>query len=307
MNNTPYFSVVIPTFNCCEKLKVALESVFLQTFNKFEIIVIDNSSTDGTSRLLNNTVDKRLSVYKVQNEGSIAYSRNVGIKNSKGKWVSFLDSDDVWLPTKLSDVYTIINNNVDAILVTHNVWTVVNGERIKTLKCLPSTNNIYENLLFKNNTIYTSAVTLRKDIADKTFGFSESQDYISAEDIEYWLRLSQLGKFYFLDKTLGEWWYYPSNISNNTSIRANAYKHVRNYHLNMWIHNNSISKVKARICRGRILSGVSRIYLRGRMYPKAIEYVRSALFLYPFYWKSWAVLLFAILHFRLKKRPDHNI
>ena len=134
MCGLPFFSVVIPTYNCAEFLQRSLESVFSQTYQDFEVIVIDNSSTDNTENVLDSVDDKRLTVIKVNNNGIIAHSRNKGIENAKGKWVAFLDSDDIWKPEKLEKISDAIVNNSEVILVCHDEWHVNNGKTENHLK-----------------------------------------------------------------------------------------------------------------------------------------------------------------------------
>ena len=91
---TPFFSIIIPTFNQSSFLQKALKSVFNQTFKNFEVIVVDNNSKDGTKKVVksfNNIVYRN-----INNEGIISKSRNLGLKISRGKWIAFLDSDDFW-------------------------------------------------------------------------------------------------------------------------------------------------------------------------------------------------------------------
>src|SRR6056300_1624629 len=95
-------SIIIPTFNRLDKLVNAIESVRKQSYKNYEIIVVDNSSTDGTIEYLNRLNDNKISIFKIKNHGNIARSRNLGILNSKGDMLAFLDSDDLWYPNKLS-------------------------------------------------------------------------------------------------------------------------------------------------------------------------------------------------------------
>ena len=94
-------SIIIPTFNRLNKLVDAIVSVQNQNYRNYEIIVVDNCSTDGTIQYLNELNDNRISIFKIQNNGNIARSRNLGILNSKGNFLAFLDSDDLWYPNKL--------------------------------------------------------------------------------------------------------------------------------------------------------------------------------------------------------------
>ena len=100
MVNT-YFSVVIPTYNNKDYLKKAIQSVLNQSFKEYEIIVVDNFSSDGTEKLISNMNEKKITFVKKDNNGVIARSRNLGINQSKSKWVAFLDSDDAWYPDRL--------------------------------------------------------------------------------------------------------------------------------------------------------------------------------------------------------------
>ena len=134
MNQFSFFSVVIPTYNCCELLKRALTSVFSQTYQNFEIIVVDNSSTDNTKTVVKNFKNDRIKYIEVNNNGVIAYSRNKGIENSRGEWIVFLDSDDVWKPEKLEKVGDAIIKNPGVILFCHDEWHVDNGKKINRLK-----------------------------------------------------------------------------------------------------------------------------------------------------------------------------
>ena len=101
MNKNPFFSVVIPTFNQDSFLKKAINSVLQQTFKDFEIIIIDNNSTDNTEETVKYFNLENIQYEKISNGGIIAKSRNLGIKKAKGKWIAFLDSDDDWNPRSL--------------------------------------------------------------------------------------------------------------------------------------------------------------------------------------------------------------
>jgi len=297
----PYFSIVIPTFNCSDLLQKALTSVFSQTYQNFEVIVVDNSSTDNTKDVLNSFDDKTLRVIRVNNNGIIAHSRNKGIENAKGDWIAFLDSDDVWMPDKLEKVKIAINNNPGVILVSHDEWYVVNGKRKGHLKHGPAGNDIYERLLFNGNCLSTSAVSLKKDIAMESGGFSERDDFITVEDYEYWIRLSQKGKLYFINETLGEWHEHGSNSSNNAQIHADALIAVAEHHLNIWLATfpNSIKQVKQ--SRAKVYAQAGRIFQKAGFYQKAYRYTRRAIKNRPFYLKAWIIILLSLLNINYPK------
>ena len=100
----PFFSIIIPTFNQDNYLKETLNSIKYQTFKNFEIIVVDNYSNDNTEQVIKNC-SLKINYNKLKNSGIIGKSRNFGLKVSKGKWVCFLDSDDIWSAEKLEVTY----------------------------------------------------------------------------------------------------------------------------------------------------------------------------------------------------------
>ena len=118
--NNPFFSVVIPTYNQAQFLKIGLNSVFKQTFKSYEIIVIDNYSNDNTSDIVKKN-KKKIIYKKINNNGVIAKSRNLGIKLSRGKWIAFLDSDDYWDKNKLKKIYQLINRHSFKV-ICHSEW-----------------------------------------------------------------------------------------------------------------------------------------------------------------------------------------
>jgi len=109
--NQPLVSVVIPTYNHALFLERALRSVIDQTYSNWEAIVIDNHSNDNTDEVVASFIDKRIKLLKIHNHGSIAKSRNLGINTAKGKWIAFLDSDDLWYKEKLAlSIAAILKN-----------------------------------------------------------------------------------------------------------------------------------------------------------------------------------------------------
>ena len=100
----PLISVVMPTYNQIEYLKKSIQSVIDQSYKNWEIIVVDNESTDGTYAYLKSVENKSIKIYSIKNYGVIAASRNLGIKHSCGDLIAFLDSDDIWYQHKLQKV-----------------------------------------------------------------------------------------------------------------------------------------------------------------------------------------------------------
>ena len=118
----PFFSVIIPSYNHANFIEKSINSVLKQTFKSYEIIVIDNYSTDSTKNILSKYKNKII-CKKIHNLGIIAKSRNLGLKISKGKWICFLDSDDEWFSDKLKIVHEQISKNQAHVICNNEIVT----------------------------------------------------------------------------------------------------------------------------------------------------------------------------------------
>ena len=126
----PFINVIIPTFNRSEELKRALRSVFAQDYPHFDVWVIDDGSTDNTPQVIEEfSTQKNLNYIKTENRG-VSAARNTGILKSKGEWCAFLDSDDEWLPHKLSRQVEFIRKNPTIPLVHGEEIWIRNGKRV---------------------------------------------------------------------------------------------------------------------------------------------------------------------------------
>lgn len=190
----PTISIILPTYNRAYCLDRAIQSVLKQSFTDWELIVVDNYSTDTTDQLLsNNYNDSRIKVIKIHNDGIIAASRNKGLEISSGIYVAFLDSDDWWVPNKLEKSIEALDDGAD--IVYHDLYLfqenlkIIYGRRAKTRNLKKP---VFIDLFQNGNGINTSSVVVRKELIQKIDGFSEERDLIAAEDYDAWLRLSKL-------------------------------------------------------------------------------------------------------------------
>ena len=202
-------SIILPTFNHAKFLKKAIESVINQSYINWELIVIDNNSTDETFDIVNSYSDRRIRYSKIQNNGVIAASRNHGISLSNGSWIAFLDSDDWWTNNKLSKSVEYINED-KFDLIYHDLFLVYKTSQ-KSYKRLARSRNLYspvfEDLLLNGNGILNSSVIVRKDLLHEVGLISCDTDKITWEDYDCWLKISQrTNKFYYIKETLGYYW-----------------------------------------------------------------------------------------------------
>ncbi len=232
----PIFTVIIPTYNHAEFLIHALRSVLNQTFLSWECLIVDNHSNDNTEEIVKEFNDPRFKLIKIHNHGVIAASRNLGIENSKGEWIAFLDSDDLWYATKLEVVASEIFANKELDVVCTNEWLIQKESSIKTLlRYGPYCKEFYQALLIDGNRLSTSATVIKKNFLNKSLlRFREDKNYIAVEDYDLWLRLANCGaKFSFLNSIQGEYLIHAGNTSTNTvryhqNLKKMLYDHVFN-------------------------------------------------------------------------------
>lgn len=218
-------SVIIPTYNRGSTIQRAVNSVLAQTYDNFEIIVIDNFSNDGTEQLIKGYVDDRVNFVQTRNEGVIAHSRNKGIEMASGEVIAFLDSDDWWRNDKIEKSLEFLCRGFD--LVYHGLviyrhkysYSILNKKRIS---CRALKEDVFSDLLSRGNTIPTSSVMVKKSAIDCVRGFSEDVDLIAGEDFELWLRLARKGfKFGMVPHYLG--YYSISCDAETNSYRTISY------------------------------------------------------------------------------------
>lgn len=211
----PLVSIVIPTYNYANYLGRALQSVLDQTYKNWEAIVIDNHSTDHTSKVVDRYKHPRIKYKKISNQGVIAKSRNAGILAAKGEWVAFLDSDDWWTSDKLKNCIDYSNNQVD--LIYHDLEIVSNKHRFfrqKIIETRQLKKPVLLDLLLCGNAISNSSVFVRKKMLEKINFIDERKALVGSEDYNTWLKISNLtDQFLYLPKKLGYYLIHEQGIS----------------------------------------------------------------------------------------------
>ena len=203
----PKVSVIIPTYNRGRYISSTVDSVLRQTFDDLEVVVVDDGSTDDTRDKLKK-YNSRIKVIHQKNSER-ALSRNTGVANSTGKYIAFLDSDDLWLEDKLEKQVEILDESPDTVLVFGQSQRInAEDEQIKTAKrqIKGESGNVFEKLLLRNF-IVSATPLLRREGFETTAGFQTQ--YIPYEDWGFWLRFSLLGKFHFIPEPLAKYRIHP--------------------------------------------------------------------------------------------------
>ncbi len=200
MSDTPLVSVIIPTYNRRNLIEGTIESVLSQTYNNFELIIVDDGSTDGTKSVVEKIDDRRIT-YRAhkKNRGANA-ARNTGLKSANGEYIAFIDSDVVWLPEKIEkQVKTIqnTNNSVGAIYCDSY------GQFENYLKEVPLpeiSGNIYKDLLGSKIFIPTSQLLFKSECFDKCGNWDIELPCFNEYDL--CLRIAQEYNFSYLSRPL---------------------------------------------------------------------------------------------------------
>jgi glycosyltransferase involved in cell wall biosynthesis len=218
----PRVSVVIPTYNSGVMVKEAIESVLAQTYSDFEIVVVDDGSTDNTECIVRQFGD-RVRYFKQENQG-VSAARNTGIKQSLGDYVAFLDSDDLWLSEKLAEQIPWLEADPKLGLVYCD-WAVNSGETVlksSYLKDLPAASGYVFDELIQSGFILTSGVVVRRACLDDAGDFDKSLEI--SQDYDLWLRISYRWKVQLVDKRLFTKRSWDGSLSSN--LRRTALERI---------------------------------------------------------------------------------
>ncbi len=186
--NSIFFSVIIPLYNKEKHIKRTLESALNQTFSDFEIIIVNDGSTDKSCEIVESISDPRIHLIHQENGGP-SKARNRGIKEAKGQFIAFLDADDEWLPEKLEKQYELHNENPEVVWSCSG-YKVVGGRKQQTVLyrkegVLPDAIDAIADGL----SIWTSTVVIQKDVFEnERLLFNE--EISRSEDIEVWYKLA---------------------------------------------------------------------------------------------------------------------
>jgi glycosyltransferase involved in cell wall biosynthesis len=197
-------SVIIPVYNGEKYIAQTLESVLAQTYQDFEIIVVDDGSIDGSADVIRNYTAKysgKIRYFHQENRG-IAAARNAGIKESRGAYIAFLDQDDLWLPDKLQKQINYFDNNKDAGLVyAHSIEF---GDRSKNVPTAHHEGFILDKLIW-GNFIPALSVMVKKEVFNEVGLFDENRALMGCDDFDMWLRIAARYRVGHVDYELVRW------------------------------------------------------------------------------------------------------
>jgi glycosyltransferase involved in cell wall biosynthesis len=211
--STPCVSIIVTTYNRKILLMETINSIIVQSFVDFELIIIDNMSEDGTEQYINEISDDRIHYFRNPNNGIIAVNRNFGIQHAKGRYIAFCDDDDLWLPSKLEQQVSLLTRNSDVALCYTHAESFMNN---KTLSMRMNRRNVVRNHFFellRGNYLPNSSVLIRHNIFYELGLLTENPSL--REDYEMWLRVARYYKIMGINTSLIRYRIHQSNVAGN--------------------------------------------------------------------------------------------
>lgn len=208
-------SVIIPTYNSARFLPDAIDSVLAQTFRGFEILVVDDGSTDNTEAVMQRYGSATR--YIRQPNSGVAVARNHGIDESRGRYVAFLDADDVWHPKKLERQLAGLRDSREC-RAAYSAFTITDPSLVP-LKITRAKRNgpLLDDLLLRGNVVGTpSTVLCERSLFDEAGGFDSALSQCA--DWELWVRLAAKSDFFYLDEPLVSYRLHGSNMSASAPL-----------------------------------------------------------------------------------------
>jgi glycosyltransferase involved in cell wall biosynthesis len=200
---TPAVTVLMPAYDAARFIGEAIESVLAQTFSHWELVVVDDGSTDGTREVVAAYDDPRIRLLTTEHSGLPAVARNRGLASSRSPHVAFLDADDLWRPHKLARQLAVLKSRPEVGLVYTNFEQLRAGalEPVVPLPGLTESGPQFERLAV-GNYIANSSVLLRRNLLARHGQFDEDPFLRGTEDFELWLRLAPHTTFAYVEEPL---------------------------------------------------------------------------------------------------------
>jgi len=236
----PRVSVIIPTYNRAQLVNRAMQSVLNQTYEDFELIVVDDCSTDNTPEVVSNIGDKRIKyVRHTTNKGASA-SRNTGIRAARGELIGFLDSDDEWLPEKLQKQVNRFDSASVNVGLVYGGYVVVDDDTNTVVKeVYPDKRGyVFKDVLKMAGPTNPLTPLVRKECFDKVGFFDEDMRF--GEDWEMWVRISQHYEFDFVSGSVGKYHVSRHQITRDSVSALEGLSKFRAKHHQILLENPAI-------------------------------------------------------------------
>ena len=216
-------SIISPSYNCEKFISKTIESVLVQTYKNWELIIVDDCSTDNTDKVVARYDDKRIKYLKNEHNSGAAVSRNRALREAKGRWIAFLDSDDIWLPEKLEKQICFMKKNGYHFSYTNYEEIDENGNKLGVKVTGPK--KITKTGMF--NYCWPGCLTVMYDA--QAYGLLQIADIKKNNDYAMWLKICRKFDCYLLDEYLAEY-----RRGRQGSISTHSYWKLIEWHYRLW-------------------------------------------------------------------------
>ncbi len=300
-------SIIIPTYNNAHFLPETLESIFSQDCSAFELIVVDDGSTDNTRELLESYGDKITYLHQ-ENSGACSKPRNEGIKIAKGEYISIFDSDDIMKPDKIRLQVNFLDKNPDVGFVftdfcdysgdvvsrnhigTCTIFNGLNKKKVGEIEYIVEKNDLYETLLIENF-VGASSMVFRKSLFADIGPFDESLD--SSEDIDFTLRAARKYDFGFIDKICHLRRLHSGNMT--TKVEKMITRSLRVFDSHLTVPKSSISQQRLIDKLADLHCSLAYYYRENLRYRDALREYRATLNLCPYRFGPYKAMVKLVL------------
>lgn len=287
----PKVSVIIPAYNCAKFIDQTIKSVQNQTYEDWELLLIDDGSTDDTSRVVTSiqSQDPRVRYIYQPNFGASTRAKNVGLKESIGQYVAFLDHDDEWLPNKITRHLEIFENpsfnNVGLSATNIMIVNKEDGSRLEHK--MPQRGESLERLLERNFIFCSSGVMVRREVIERVGFFDEN--FKLGDDWDMWLRIALVSELAYIYEPLYYFNRHSGTVTNNikTQIRIEDYEYGIKKHFEVY-------KRYPKQLSYRLLTMGRVCYIAGAR-KKGLLFFLKSIKANPIEWRAYINLFFAIL------------
>lgn len=213
-------SIIMPSYNTAQFISETIKSVLAQTYTNWELIIVDDCSTDNTDKVVNSFLtDERIRYLKNKKNSGAAVSRNYALREARGKWIAFLDSDDLWLPEKLEKQIAFMKNG--GYYFSYTNYEEINTVGEKTGINITGPKKITKTGMF--NYCWPGCLTVMYDA--EHIGLIQIEDIKKNNDYAMWLKVCKKANCYLLDETLAKY-----RKGRTGSISSHNYKKLIAWH-----------------------------------------------------------------------------
>ena len=270
-------SVIIPCYNAEKTIRETIESVLAQTYQDFEIIVVDDGSTDGSQGIIQSFEDKVRYIYQ-ENKGQ-ASARNTAIRASDGTYLAFLDADDLWMPDKLEKQITIMQQeDIHWCYCDCDYFLDESGKTIGVYSRLvhpPKTGWVVESLLM-GNFIASPTPIVSRSIFEKAGYFNECKDVKFGEDWDEWIRIAFKSEICYVNEPLTKYRIHNTNYTRNSDLQQ-VYQSHEFIISEIYLHNAEQIKLSKNIVLANLAYLISKSAFLRRQYELARQLIQLSI------------------------------